>query len=96
MSDPETVLPPCGHTDRDLQLTEIDVLNTMGNVVHFLVCGVAGCPEFCRAFIDLRDPRFEEDEVEALDPPAGRRDPSESAPYRTEPPRAKAITKRGK
>ena len=48
-------LPPCGHTNRETELTEIDVPNLLGHAVHVLVCTVPACREFCRAFVDLRD-----------------------------------------
>lgn len=61
----ERPLPPCGHADRATELTEIDLSNTMGNVVTLLVCTVPGCREYGRAYVDLRDtPLGDEDFVE--------------------------------
>lgn len=56
MAETESILPPCGHTDRREQLTEIEMQATSEQTVTFLVCTVTDCPEFCRVFADLRDP----------------------------------------
>lgn len=58
MPPPEPVLPPCGHTDRLTQLTELAVAGVRGDPLYFLVCTVPSCPEYCRVFVDLRDPAF--------------------------------------
>lgn len=62
MADPEPTLPPCGHTDRLRQLTEIAFETEQGQPILFLACSVPECPEFCRVFADLRDPEAEVEE----------------------------------
>lgn len=52
----EVTLPPCGHTDRKQQLTEIEIRAETDQVLQLLACSVPGCPEYCRVFVDLRDP----------------------------------------
>lgn len=58
-------IPPCGHIDRQTQLTEMDVPTVRGNIFQLLVCTVEDCPEYLRAYVDLRDeeePEAEPDE----------------------------------
>lgn len=55
------VLPPCGHVDRATQLTEIEIPNARGNIVVFVACSAPGCPEYCRPYVDLRDPDLDDE-----------------------------------
>lgn len=71
MADPEPTLPPCGHTDRLSQLTEIALQGDGGRILLFLACSVPSCPEYCRVFADLRDPLL----PEAPEPFGGPPDP---------------------
>jgi hypothetical protein len=71
MAESDVALPPCGHTDRLRQLTELEIEATTGQMLHFLVCSVPACPEYCRVFADLRDPwDLESDEPSPRDPPS--------------------------